>query len=96
MPRRSAVAALLARHRLPGLHGGIGRHPLSLQPRFTLTRMYTFDGGCVTYQFSFAPGAASLLAIPVDTAVAFEPGADVVCYVRRTEGLALCGRRAAC
>ena len=60
------------------------------------TRMYTFDGGCVTYQFSFAPGAASLLAIPVDTAVAFEPRADLVRQVRRTEGLALCGRGAAC
>jgi hypothetical protein len=70
--------------------------PLSLQPRFTLTRMYTFDGGCVTYQFSFAPGAAPLLAIPVDTAVAFEPRADLVRHVRRTEGLALCGRGAAC
>ncbi|HEV8221071.1 MAG TPA: hypothetical protein VGQ05_12445, partial [Streptosporangiaceae bacterium] len=70
--------------------------PLSLQPRFTLTRMYTFDGGCVTYQFSFVPGAASLLAIPVDTAVAFEPRADLVRHVRRTEGLALCGLGAAC
>ena len=48
--------------------------PLSLQPRFTLMRMYTFAGGCVTYQFSFVPGA-TLLAIPVDTAVAFEPRA---------------------
>jgi hypothetical protein len=70
--------------------------PLSLQPRFTLTRMYTFDGGCVTYQFSFVPGAAPLLAIPVDNAVAFEPRADLVRHVRRTEGLALCGRGAAC
>ena len=70
--------------------------PLSLQPRFTLTRMYTFDGGCVTYQFSFVPGAAPLLAIPVDTAVAFEPRADLVRHVRRTEGLALCGRGATC
>jgi hypothetical protein len=58
--------------------------------------MYTFDGGCVTYQFSFVPGAAPLLAIPVDTAVAFEPRADLVRHVRRTEGLALCGRGAAC
>jgi hypothetical protein len=70
--------------------------PLSLQPRFTLTWMYTFDGGCVTYQFSFVPGAAPLLAIPVDTAVAFEPRADLVRHVRRTEGLALCGLGAAC
>jgi hypothetical protein len=54
--------------------------------------MYTFDGGCVTYQFSFVPGAAPLLAIPV----AFEPRADLVRHVRRTVGVALCGREAPC
>src|SRR5437773_42948 len=31
-----------------------------------------------------------------DTAVAFEPRADTVRHVRRTEGLALCGLGAAC
>ena len=84
--------------RIPSDQAGAERfeRPLSLQPRFTLTRMYTFDGGCVTYQFSFVPGAAPLLAIPVDTAVAFEPRADLVRHVRRTEGLALCGRGATC
>jgi membrane-associated phospholipid phosphatase len=84
--------------RIPSDQAGAQRfeRPLSLQPRFTLTRMYTFDGGCVTYQFSFVPGAAPLLAIPIDTAVAFEPRADLVRYIRRTEGLALCGRGAAC
>jgi hypothetical protein len=84
--------------RIPSDQPGTERfeRPLSLQPRFTLTRMYTFDGGCVTYQFSFVPGAAPLLAIPVDTAVAFEPRADLVRHVRRTEGLALCGRGAVC
>ena len=84
--------------RIPSDQAGAQRfeRPLSLQPRFTLTRMYTFDGGCVTYQFSFVPGAAPLLAIPVDTAVAFEPRADLVRHVRRTEGLALCGRGAVC
>ena len=84
--------------RIPSDHAGAERfeHPLSLQPRFTLARMYTFAGGCVTYQFSFAPGAAPVLAIGVDTAVAFEPRSALVGYVRRTEGLALCGRGAAC
>jgi membrane-associated phospholipid phosphatase len=84
--------------RIPSDQAGAQRfeRPLSLEPRFTLTRMYTFDGGCVTYQFSFVSGAAPLLAIPVDTAVAFEPRADLVRHVRRTEGLALCGRGAPC
>jgi len=84
--------------RIPSDQAGAERfeRPLTLQPRLTLTRMYTFDGGCVTYQFSFLPGEAPLLAIPVDTAVAFEPRSDLVRWVRRTEGLALCGRGAAC
>jgi tRNA A-37 threonylcarbamoyl transferase component Bud32 len=84
--------------RIPSDQPGAERfeRPLSLQPRFTLTRMYTFAGGCVTYQFSFVPGAAPLLAIPVDTAVAFEPRSALVRHVRQTEGLTLCGRGAAC
>ena len=30
--------------------------PLSLLPRFSDLRFYTFPGGCATYRFSFAPG----------------------------------------
>jgi tRNA A-37 threonylcarbamoyl transferase component Bud32/membrane-associated phospholipid phosphatase len=84
--------------RVPSDQAGAERfeRPLSLQPRFTLTRMYVFAGGCVTYQFSFVPGAAPVLAIPLDTAIAFEPRAALVRHVRRTEGLTLCGRGAAC
>ena len=84
--------------RIPSDQAGAERfeRPLSLKPRFTLTRMYTFPGGCVTYQFSFVPGAAPLLAIPVDTAVTFEPRSALVEQVRRTEDLALCGRGAVC
>jgi hypothetical protein len=84
--------------RVPSDQAGARRfeHPLSLQPRFTLVRLYTFRGGCVTYQFSFVPGAAPSLAIPIDTAIAFQPRSTLVSYVRRTEGLALCGRGARC
>jgi len=84
--------------RIPSDQPGARRYerPLSLQPRFTLVRMYTFAGGCVTYQFSFAAGAAPSLGIPIDTAVAFEPRSVLVDYVQRTEGLALCGRGAVC
>jgi hypothetical protein len=53
-------------------------------------------GGCITYQFRFVAGAAPSLAIPIDTAIAFEPRPVVVGWVRRTEPLALCGRGAAC
>src|SRR5207245_565480 len=49
--------------RIPSDHPGARRYerPLSLQPRFTLVRMYTFAGGCVTYRFSFVTGAAPSL-----------------------------------
>jgi tRNA A-37 threonylcarbamoyl transferase component Bud32 len=70
--------------------------PLSLVPEYSGVRYYTFPGGCATYQFAFAPGASPALATAVDTAVAFMPRSALVGYVRRTEGLALCGRGAAC
>ena len=70
--------------------------PLSLAPQFSDIRYYTFPGGCATYQFLFAPGASPVLAAAVDSAVVFMPRSALVGYVRRTEGLALCGRGAAC
>ena len=84
--------------RIPSDQPGALRYerPLSLHPQFSLVRMYIFPGGCVTYQFSFIAGAAPSLAIPIDTAIAFEPRSVLVGYVQRTEGLALCGRGALC
>ena len=84
--------------RVPSDQPGAARfeRPLALQPRFMLVRMYTVAGGCITYQFSFATGAAPSLAIFVDQAVTFEPRSVLVDYIRRSEGLALCGRGAAC
>jgi membrane-associated phospholipid phosphatase/tRNA A-37 threonylcarbamoyl transferase component Bud32 len=70
--------------------------PLSLQPRFSGVRLYSFPGGCVTYEFQFAPGARPVLAVAADTAVAFMPRSTLVGHVRHTEGLALCGRGAPC
>jgi tRNA A-37 threonylcarbamoyl transferase component Bud32 len=70
--------------------------PLSLVPAYSGVRYYTFPGGCATYRFVLAPGAAPGLATTVDTAVAFMPRSVLVGYVRRTQGLALCGRGAAC
>jgi membrane-associated phospholipid phosphatase len=70
--------------------------PLSLRPHFVDLRYYTFPGGCATYRFSFARGVSPLLAIPVDSAVAFVPRARLVDHIRNTEGLALCGRGAPC
>jgi hypothetical protein len=70
--------------------------PLSLIPQFSSLRFYTFPGGCVTYDFRFSPGASPVLAGTASTAVGFVPRSRLVSYVRQTEGLALCGRGAAC
>jgi len=84
--------------RIPSDQPGSARYerPLSLRPRFELLRMYTFAGGCASYQFSFVRGAAPMLAIPLDIAINFEPRSVLVSYVRRSEGLELCGRGASC
>jgi hypothetical protein len=70
--------------------------PLSLAPQFSGLRFYTFPGGCVTYRFSFTPGASPVLGDAVGSALSFQPRPTLVDFVRRTEGLALCGRGAAC
>jgi hypothetical protein len=70
--------------------------PLSLVPQFSSLRFYTFPGGCVTYDFRFSPGASPVLGGTASTAVGFVPRSRLVSYVRQTEGLALCGRGAAC
>jgi tRNA A-37 threonylcarbamoyl transferase component Bud32 len=71
-------------------------HPLSLTPQFSDLRFYTFPGGCATYRFSFTPGASPVLTGAADSALSFQPRSALVDFVRRTEGLALCGRGAAC
>ena len=70
--------------------------PASLVPQYSEVRYYTFPGGCATYQFRFARGASPVLATAAGSALAFMPRSALVGYVRRTEGLALCGRGAAC
>jgi membrane-associated phospholipid phosphatase len=70
--------------------------PASLTPEFSGLRFYTFPGGCVTYEFHFLPGVSPVLAVAVDSALAFQPRSSLVRYVWRTENLVLCGRGAAC
>jgi hypothetical protein len=71
-------------------------HPLSLTPQYSGLRFYTFPGGCITYRFSFAPGASPVLGGAAGSALSFQPRQGLVNFVWRTEGLALCGRGAAC
>ena len=94
----TAACDITGARQIPSDQPGTRRfeRPPSLVPRYSGVRYYTFPGGCVTYQFAFAPGASPALATTVDSAVAFMPRSELVGYVRRTEGLALCGRGAAC
>ena len=71
-------------------------HVATLAPRFSGLRFYTFPGGCATYRFSFAPGASPVLADAATSALSFQLRPALVNFIRRTEGLALCGRGAAC
>jgi hypothetical protein len=71
--------------------------PLSLLPRYSDVRYYTFPGGCATYHFVLAPGTSRIVTTTAaDSVVAFMPRSALVGYVRHTEGLALCGRGASC
>jgi tRNA A-37 threonylcarbamoyl transferase component Bud32 len=94
----SATCDLSGARAVPSDQPGARRfeRQLSQRPQFAELRFYTFPGGCVSYQFNFAPGASPLLAIPVNGAVGFMPRAALVDHIRNTEGLALCGRGAAC
>jgi hypothetical protein len=71
-------------------------HPLSLAPQFSGLRFYTFPGGCALYQFRFTQGTSPALAVAAGSALSFQPRSVLVGFIRRTEGLALCGRGAAC
>jgi hypothetical protein len=94
----SATCNVSGARQVPSDQPGTRRfeRPLGLRPQFAHLRFYTFPGGCVSYKFNFSRGASPLLAIPVGDAVAFMPRATLVRHVRTTEGLALCGRGAAC
>ena len=83
---------------IPSGHPGtrLFARPATLIPRYSDVRYYTFPGGCATYQFRFTRGASPALAAAVGSALAFMPRSELVGYVRRTAGLALCGRGAAC
>jgi hypothetical protein len=85
-------------HQIPSDQPGMRRfeHSLSLVPRFSDLRFYTFPGGCVSYRFNFAPGVSPTLADAAASALSFQPRSVLVGSVQRTEGLALCGRGAAC
>ncbi len=94
----TATCDIAGARQIPFSQPGMRRfeRPPSLVPGYSDVRYDVFPGGCVTYRFVLAPGASTVLATTVGSAVAFVPRSELVGYVRRTEGLALCGRGAAC
>ncbi len=94
----AATCDTSAAKQIPSEQPGTQRfeRPLSLAPQFSDLRFYTFPGGCATYHFRFARGAPPVLAVAVDSALAFLPRSTLVRYIQHTEGLVLCGRGAAC
>jgi hypothetical protein len=65
--------------------------PISLTPAYQANRYYTFEGGCVTYEFRFQAGASTTLALEVDEALSFRPRSGLVAKVREEFGETLCG-----
>ena len=65
--------------------------PTQLPPNVQGTRTYVADGGCVTYDFSFAEDADASLVAALDAALAFQPRSELVAEVERESGLTLCG-----
>jgi tRNA A-37 threonylcarbamoyl transferase component Bud32 len=64
--------------------------PEQLTPALRTTRTYLFEGGCVTYRYTFQGADASLM-FDADSALGFEPRAALVAEVHRRSGLRLCG-----
>jgi tRNA A-37 threonylcarbamoyl transferase component Bud32 len=91
----TATCDLAGARQIPSRQPGMSQFARPV-PGSADVRYYVFPGGCVTYRFAFTPSAAPVLATAVGSAVAFIPRSELVGYIRQTEGLALCGRGAAC
>jgi hypothetical protein len=67
--------------------------PLSLSPRYSADRFYTFPGGCVEVEYRFGSDDSTLV-LQADQAIGFRPRQPVVDRLDRL-GLVLCGAGAA-
>lgn len=65
--------------------------PQQLPPNLRTTRTYMFDGGCVTYAFSFDGDVSASRTLDTDVAVAFQDRRELVDRVEEQSGLRLCG-----
>jgi hypothetical protein len=69
--------------------------PNALPPAFSGNSYYVFPGGCVTYRFTFAPGATFTQAVEATEALTFVSRAWGVRRLRK-DGIVLCGRGVSC
>jgi hypothetical protein len=69
--------------------------PKALPPTFSGNRYYVFPGGCVTYRFSFVPGATFAQAVEATQALTFVARSLGVTELAK-DGLILCGRGVGC
>jgi hypothetical protein len=69
--------------------------PRALPPAFSGNRYYVFPGGCVTYRFSFVPGATFAQVVEATEALTFVSRALGVTELAK-EGVILCGRGVHC
>jgi tRNA A-37 threonylcarbamoyl transferase component Bud32 len=70
--------------------------PARLVPNLETTRMYVFDGGCVTYTLSFDTPATSALLFEADQILSFQERRTLVEEVDVQTGLELCGAGTDC
>jgi hypothetical protein len=78
--------------RLPHAPQGVLRYdePTSLHPQSSIS-YFRFEGGCVTYRFSFTRNSAPLIYEQADRFLGFTPRAKYVQSLRDEEGRTLCG-----
>jgi membrane-associated phospholipid phosphatase len=65
--------------------------PSQLPPGLRTARMYVNDGECVTYRFTFEGSTNASAIVVLDSALAFQPRAELVREIERRSGLSLCG-----
>jgi hypothetical protein len=69
--------------------------PQVLPPTFSGNRYYVFPGGCITYRFSFVPGATFAQVVEASQALTFVARSLGVRELAK-DGLILCGRGVHC
>ena len=81
---------------VPSDEAGMRRfeRPQQLPPGLKVTRIYLFEGGCVTYEFAFEGDASTALVFEADQALAFQPRSELVDWVGERTDLSLCGASA--